>query len=217
MRPHRIVVFLVAANYPCCMRMVLIAALSFVSATLCAQGRQLSPALQPYVSCRSVAGATLVQTTPLVAAPSKRTVQTLQGDKQIDITDGARLNYTLNGFDYAYLRVEQLTAETYLQGKTDLLSNFKRLISGDELAFPADMLAAKYQGFLIFGEDHKQMLGETLGIYLLIDDRTRVAVTIYFQNKDLDHHLFADMGGYAKLRDGFLTAYPGCVRTSLSR
>ena len=61
------------------------------------------------------------------------------------------------------------------------------------------------------------MLGETLGIYLLIDDRTRVAVTIYFHNTDLDHHLFADMDGYAKMRDGFLTAYAGCVRASMSR
>ena len=107
----------------------------FCALPMSAQTRQLAPSLQPYISCRSAGGATLVQTTPLVAAPSKRTVQTLQGDKQIDITDGARLNYTMNGFDYAYLRVEQLPAETYLQGKTDLLSNFKRLISGDELAF----------------------------------------------------------------------------------
>ncbi len=197
------------------MRHLSLAVLAYLAVSVQAQGRQLSVPLRPFVSCRSVAGATLVQTTPLVAAPTKRTVQTLQGNKQIDVADGARLNYTMNGIDYAYLRVEELPSDTYLQGRVDLLSNFKRLISGDELAFPADALTAKFKGFEIFGEDHKEMLGPTLGIYLLIDDRTRVVVTIYFQNTDNAHHTFADMQTYAKLRDTFLVGYTSCVRAAL--
>ena len=154
--------------------------LASLSSTSGAQKRQLSPALMPYLSCRSVAGATLVQTTPLIAAPSTRAVQTLAGDRQIDIADGARLSYTMNGVDYAFMRVEELPFQTYLQGRADLISNFKRLISGDELAFPEDTLPPVLQGFEIMGSNHREMLGEALGLYLLIDPKTRVTVTIYF-------------------------------------
>lgn len=179
-----------------------------------AQKRQLSPALAPYLSCRSVAGATLVQTTPLIAAPSKRAVQTLVGDRQIDILDGARLSYTMNGVDYALMRVEELPLATYLQGRGDLISNFKRLISGDELAFPEDTLPPTLQGFQINGSNHREMLGEALGLYLLIDEKTRVAVTIYFQNAEQASRTFHDMAEYGAMRDAFLNGYVGCVRAA---
>ncbi len=196
-------------------RSVLTFALSLVMGlTASAQGRQLSPALRPYLSCRSVAGAMLTETTPLIAAPSKRSVQTLQGDRQIDVADGVRLNYKRNGVDYAYMRVEELPFATYPQGRVDLISNFKRLISGDELLFPEEALPPSVAGFQIMGSNHHVMLGDALGLYLLLDARTHVVVTIYFQNSDMAHHSFSNMVEYAKLRDEFLIGYLTCVRSA---
>ena len=73
------------------------------------------------------------------------------------------------------------------------------------------VLRPRLNGFEIYGLDRVRLEGSTLGIYLLFDNRTQIATTIYFVNADPDKRKFSTLEAYAQLRDRFLDAYTTCI------
>jgi len=66
-------------------------------------------------------------------------------------------------------------------------------------------------GFEVYGLDRKKLEGNTLGIYLLIDDRTHIVASVFFLNQEPQLRKFSTLAEYAALRDHFLDAYTSCI------
>ena len=67
-------------------------------------------------------------------------------------------------------------------------------------------------GFGAVGLDRIAVTGTTLGIYLLLDDRTHIATTVYLLNPPQSK--FKVTADYARARDTFLYNYTRCVRNN---
>jgi hypothetical protein len=67
-------------------------------------------------------------------------------------------------------------------------------------------------GFEAHGNDRQKLEGNVVGMYLLFDDKTHVATTVYFLNQQSWQRKFQTMDEYGRLRDNFLRNYTGCVR-----
>ena len=77
------------------------------------------------------------------------------------------------------------------------------------------MLKPQVNGFAAEGLDKKELGGNVLGSYLLIDDATRSVISIDFLNQPVEERSFSSLEEYTKLRDAFLVGYTACVRANL--
>lgn len=179
--------------------------------------RPLAPALRPYTACKLQGGPDLVEVTPLITPKSVRTIQTMHGNKQVQLVDGARLVFSYQDSDlFANAKIEELPAASYAQSKEDLISNFEKILSSDDLAGRNYGMQAALHGFEIYGLDKKMLTGTNIGIYVMFDNTEHVVTTIYFLNADPARRKFATLDEYAGLRDVFLSKYTACVRAKLS-
>ena len=193
--------------------------LTLISPTFAAQVNPgpavpISP-FSAYTGCQLQDGLSVVETAPLANGVTDRTVKTALGSEQIPMTAGRRIMFAYPGEDfYANVKVELLPPATYEQSRKALIDNFDYLLASGENSRNYS-LKPRLNGFAIQGLDRSKREGGVLGVYLLFEDATRTAITIYFLNQEPPKH-FANMTEYAALRDRFLTAYTACVRTSLS-
>jgi len=188
-------------------------ALCVLAAPLVAYG-QINPALRPYTACKFNDGLVATETSQLPAAIQGRTVETLTGPRQVPILRGEHITFSYPSTSFfATVKVEQLPADTFAQGKTDLIGNFDHILAGDDdsarnMAFA---LRPRLNGFEVYGLDRKKLEGNTLGIYLLIDNRTHIVASVFFLNQEPRLRKFSTLAEYATLRDHFLDAYTSCV------
>jgi hypothetical protein len=59
----------------------------------------------------------------------------------------------------------------------------------------------------------KSLVVEVLGLYLLLDDASRMVTTIYFLNQEPKDRSFQTIEEYRAMRDRFLATYTACVGT----
>jgi hypothetical protein len=194
-------------------------ALCFLAVPVVAHA-QIHPALRPYAGCKFDDGLTTAEVSQLPAVIKGRTVQTLSGVAQVPILRSEHVTFTYPNADFfATVKVEQLPPGSFVQGKIDLISNFDHILSsGDDSARNmAFAIRPHLNGFEIYGLDRKKLEGSTLGIYLLIDNRTHIVASVFFLNQppptdqDLTPRKFTTLAQYATLRDHFLNAYTECV------
>ncbi len=180
-----------------------------------------TPAIfRPYSACTFSDGLTIGEISVLPTGIRGRTVQTLTGPRQVDILGGEHLSFSYPGTDFfATAQVEHLPPATFLQAKRDLISNFDHIIArgDDSKRNMTYVLRPRLNGFEIYGLDRVRLEGSTLGIYLLFDNRTQIATTIYFLNADPDKRKFSTLEAYAQLRDRFLDAYTTCIHAPHTR
>jgi hypothetical protein len=114
---------------------------------------------------------------------------------------------------FANVKVEQLPADGFAQGRKDLISNFDHILAGgdDSTRNLNYALHPRLNGFEIYGLDRNKLEGRTLGIYLLIDNRTHIVATVYFFNQDPSRRKFSSLSEFGQYRDHFLDAYTACV------
>jgi hypothetical protein len=169
--------------------------------------------LMPYTTCSFPDG---LQVTALDALPTEvrsRTVETADGKKQIDMTAGVRVMFAYPFTDfYANAKVEELPAAEYPALKRELVDNLAFITAHSPGTTMNEALPAALHGFEAYGNDRGKLEGGVLGMYLLFDDLTHVATTVYFLNQASWQRKFQTWEGYEKLRDQFLIAYTGCVR-----
>jgi hypothetical protein len=175
---------------------------------------QVNPALRPYTACTFDDGLTAVETSQLPAAIQGRTVETLTGPRDVPIVGGEHVTFSYPSTSFfATVKVEQLAPATFAQGKSDLIGNFDHILAGDDdsarnMSFA---LRPRLNGFEVYGLDRKKLEGNTLGIYLLIDNRTHIVASVFFLNQEPRLRKFSNLAEYATLRDHFLDAYTSCV------
>ena len=170
-------------------------------------------ALAPYTSCVFPDGLRVVGIDPLAAGVKSRSVQTATGMHSIDLEAGERVMFAYPMTDfYANVKTELLPADRYAEWKQTLLANLQYLEKEPGGPWPAEALPSGLHGFEVHGNDRHKLEGGVLGMYLMFDDRARVATTIYFLNQHAWQRKFQTMEEYGRLRDNFLRTYTGCVR-----
>jgi hypothetical protein len=167
-----------------------------------------------YVNCGVPNGPQIIEVTPRAPGASTRPVRTLTGTAAVNIDDGRRIRFGYSEQEpYANVDIESIPAAAYAKSKAALTDNFEFVLaSGDSVR--NYKLKPRLNGFEIQGLDRTKREGETLGMYLLFDNPTRTALTIYFLNQQQPTHS-QNMQQYAAQRDQFLQSYTSCVRKGL--
>jgi hypothetical protein len=170
--------------------------------------------LRPYTACRFDDGLVVTEKSALPADVAGRTVMTIAGNRQVPLERGEKIAFAYpGGTRFANVTVEQLPTESFEQGKANLIANFDHILAGgdDGARNMPYALHPMLNGFEVHGLDRLKIDGATLGIYLLIDDKTRIVTTAYFLNQGPEKRKFATIEEYGALRDHFLNAYTKCV------
>lgn len=170
-------------------------------------------ALKPYESCSFPDG---LQITDIQSMPSdvrERPVVSHHVNKSVPLVAGRRITFAYPGAEpYASVKVEQMPADNYAANRRLLLDDFDDIIASDAMVARNTTHGATLSGFAAVGLDRIAVTGTTLGIYMLLDDRTHVAATVYLLNPPQSK--FKLPAEYARARDTFLYNYTRCIRNN---
>jgi hypothetical protein len=171
-----------------------------------------SSAFDRFTGCKFNDGLGVVETPPLAPGIHERTVDTLKGQRQVPMVEGRRVMFAYPGEDfYANVKVEILPEKDYGQTKEILIENFDYILaSGGDTTRNYEMKPT-LNGLDARGLDREKLEGGVLGIYLLLDDTSRIVTTIYFLNQEPKDRSFQTMEEYRAARDKFLVTYSACA------
>ena len=173
---------------------------------------QTNPALKLYAACTFDDGLVVSSVVPVPTGVQGRTVATAAGQRPVALVRGEAVMFSYPDTDsFANAKVEQLPAVSFEQGKRDLVANFDYILAGSNDSERNYTLKPSLNGFEIYGMDRKKLEGKTMGIYLLIENRTHIVTTVYFLNQEAARRKFSSLEQYAGLRDHFLDAYTSCI------
>ena len=142
---------------------------------------------------------------------------TSEGVKGVSRTDSYDVLITFKDkMRFADVRPDRSVPEKYENDRRIALDNLQYLINtGKSMALEKPM-EKKYNGFTTFSVHRSELIGNTLGITLILDEADTMITTIYFANapKDNDKH-FKNIQEWLTLRDKFLGSYAKCVTNKL--
>jgi hypothetical protein len=171
-----------------------------------------SSAFDRYTSCKFNDGLAVVETSPLAPGIHERTVQTSKGSRQISMVEGRRVMFAYPDKDfYANVKVEILPEKNYAETRQSLIDNFDYFLNSGDGTTRNYGLKPTLNGLDVRGLDREKLEGGVLGIYLLLDDASRMVTTIYFLNQEPKDRSFQTMEEYRVMRDRFLQTYSACV------
>jgi hypothetical protein len=173
-----------------------------------------SSAFDRYTGCRFSNELSVVETSPLAPGINERTVPTSKGPKQVEIVEGRRLMFAYPGKDfYANVKVEILPEKDYAETRQTLVDNFDYMLATSQDSTRNYELKPKLNGLDIRGLDKDKLEGGVLGIYVLLNDASRMVTTIYFLNQEPKDRSFQTIEEYRAARDRFLSTYIACIGT----
>ncbi|MBB5316464.1 hypothetical protein [Tunturibacter empetritectus] len=185
---------------------------SLVSSVAQSSVRLDSSAFDRYTGCRFSDELAVVETSPLAPGIHERTVETLKGPRQVGMVEGRRVMFAYPGKDfYANVKVEILPEKDYAETRQTLVDNFDYFLASSKDSTRNYGLKPKLNGLDIRGLDRDKLEGGVLGIYLLLNDATRMVTTIYFLNQEPKDRSFQTIEDYRMMRDRFLSTYTACV------
>lgn len=171
------------------------------------------PELKPYESCSFPDGLQITDVAPMPDDVRDRPVQSHGVTKQVPLLAGRRITFAYPGAKpYASAKVELLPPENWTINRKLLLDDFDDVANSDKTVARNKARQPTISGFSAVGLDRMAVLGNTLGIYLLLDDKTHVATTIYLLNPP--ESKFKGVADYARSRDTFLYNYTHCIRNN---
>ena len=170
-------------------------------------------ALKPYESCGFPDGLQITDIQSMPADVHERPVVSHGVTRSVPLIGGRRITFAYPGAEpYASVKVEQMPADNFAANRKLLLDDFDDIIASDKMVARNVTHGATMSGFGAVGLDRIVMTGTTLGIYLLLDDRTHIAATVYLLNPPQSK--FKVPAEYARARDTFLYNYTRCVRNN---
>jgi hypothetical protein len=188
-------------------------ALVIAFSPLAAVAQKESPEMRPYESCAFPDGLAVTDVQPMPPDVKDRPAKTKQGEKSVPLLAGRRITFSYPGADpFASVKVELLPPDNYAVNKRYLLEDFDDIVASDKGVAKNTTRPARLSAFSVTGLDRKTVSGNTLGIYMLMDDTTHVVSTIYLLNPKQSH--FKTIEDYARQRDTFLYNYTRCIRNS---
>jgi hypothetical protein len=174
--------------------------------------RSDSSAFDRYTGCRFNDGLSVVETSPLAPGIHERTVPTSKGPKQVGLVEGRRVMFAYPGKDfYANVKVEILPEKDYAETRQTLVDNFDYMLATSKDSTRNYELKPKLNGLDVRGLDKDKLEGGVLGIYVLLNDASRMVSTIYFLNQEPKDRSFQTIEEYRVARDRFLSTYVACV------
>jgi hypothetical protein len=154
----------------------------------------------------------VVETSPLAPGIHARTVQTLKGPRQVEMVEGRRVMFAYPEKDfYANVKVEILPEKNYAEIRQFLIDDFDYILASGDGSTRNYGLKPKQNGLDVRGLDRDKLEGGVLGVYLLLDDSSRMVTTIYFLNQEPKDRSFQTMDEYRVMRDRFLATYTACA------
>jgi hypothetical protein len=112
---------------------------------------------------------------------------------------------------YANVKVEILPEKNYAEARQFLIDDFDYTLASGDGSTRNYGLKPKQNGFDVRGLDRDKLEGGVLGVYLLLDDSSRMVTTIYFLNQEPKDRSFQTMEEYRVMRDRFLATYTACA------
>ena len=174
--------------------------------------RSDSSAFDRYTGCRFSDGLSVVETSPLAPGIHERTVPTSKGPKQVGMVEGRRVMFAYPGKDfYANVKVEILPEKDYAETRQTVVDNFDYMLATSKDSTRNYELKPKLNGLDVRGLDKDKLEGGVLGIYVLLNDASRMVSTIYFFNQEPKDRSFQTIEEYRVARDRFLSTYVACV------
>jgi hypothetical protein len=174
--------------------------------------RSDSSAFDRYTTCKFSDGLAVVETSPLAAGIHARTVETTKGKKQIEMVEGRRVMFAYPNKDfYANVKVEILPEKNYAETRRSLIDNFDYVLASGDGNTRNYGLKPTLNGQDVRGLDRGKLEGGVLGLYLLLNDTSRMVTTIYFLNQEPQDRSFQTIEEYRTMRDRFLDTYTGCI------
>ena len=174
---------------------------------------KLYPELKPYESCSFPDGLQITDIAPMPDDVRDRPVTSGGVTKQVPLLAGRRVTFAYPGAKpYASAKVELLHAENWTTNRKLLLEDFDDIANSDKTVARNKNRQPTLSGFSVVGLDRMAVTGNTLGIYLLLDDKTHIATTLYLLNPP--ESKFKGVADYASSRDTFLYNYTKCVRNN---
>ena len=174
-----------------------------------------NPELKPYESCAFPDGLVVTDVTPMPSGVVERPVQSHGKTGTVPLLGGRRVLFAYPDSDvYANAKVELLPEANYAANRKLLVDDFNDILASDKGVTRNLARKPTLNSFAIAGMDRSALKEKTLGIYLLLDDKNRVATTIYFLNGPPAQRRFKTLADYASLRDTFLYNYTRCIRNN---
>ena len=141
------------------------------------------PELKPYESCSFPDGLQITDVAPMPDDVRARPVQAHGVTRQVPLLAGRRITFAYPGAKpYASAKVELLPAENWLTNRKLLLDDFDDIANSDKTVARNKTRQPTLSSFSVVGLDRMTVVGDTLGIYMLLDDKTHVATTVYLLN-----------------------------------
>ena len=184
--------------------------------TVLAAAQQQSPEMRAFQTCSFPDGLQVMDVAPMPAEVHERPVQVHGTSATVPLVGGERVVFGYGGVPYANVKVEQLPAANFAANRQLLLADFSDIVASDTTVARNSARKPTQNGFSMVGLDRVNLEGSTLGIYLLIDDATRTAATMYLLNAEPGKRRFKTLDESAHLRDTFLYNYTRCVRNNLT-
>jgi hypothetical protein len=174
--------------------------------------RSDSSAFDRYATCKFADGLMVVETSPLAPGVHTRTVQTSKGPRQVEMVEGRRVMFAYPDKDfYANVKVEILPEKNYAEIRQFLIDSFDYTLASGGGNTRNYGLKPMLSGLDVRGLDRDKVEGGVLGLYLLLDDASRMVTTIYFLNQEPKDRSFQTIEEYRVMRDRFLVTYARCV------
>jgi hypothetical protein len=174
--------------------------------------RSDSSAFDRYRTCKFSDGLAVVETSPLAPGIHARTVETTKGKKQIEMVEGRRVMFAYPNKDFfANVKVEILAEKNYVETRQSLIDNFDYVLASGDGNTRNYGLKPSLNGQDVRGLDRDKLEGGVLGLYLLLNDTSRMVTTIYFLNQEPQGRSFQTIEEYRTMRDRFLDTYTGCI------
>jgi len=174
--------------------------------------RSDSSAFDRYTTCKFSDGLAVVDISPLAPGVHERTVQTSKGPRQIEMVEGRRVMFAYPGKDfYANVKVEILPEKNYAETRQFLIDSFDYMLASGDGNTRNDGLKPMINGLDVRGLDRDKLEGGVLGLYLLLDDASKMVTTIYFLNQEPKDRSFQTIEEYRAQRDRFMATYTACL------
>jgi hypothetical protein len=174
--------------------------------------RSDSSAFDRYTTCKFADGLAVVETSPLAPGVHARTVQTSKGPRQFEMVEGRRVMFAYPDKDfYANVKVEILPEKNYAETRQVLIDNFDYMLASGDGNTRNYGLKPTQNGLDVRGLDRNKLEGGVLGLYLLLNDSSKMVTTIYFLNQEPKDRSFQTIEEYRTMRNRFLGAYTGCI------
>ncbi len=176
---------------------------------------QQSPRIKPYETCSFPDGLQVVEDSPMPPDVHERPVQSHGKTGSVPLLAGRRIVFGYPGSGpYANVKVELLPSANFAADRKLLLDDFDDMVASDKTVARNLKRKPTQSGLFVTGLDRKELQGNTLGIYLLIDDATHVVATVYLLNDDPSKRPFKSLDEYARMRDTFIYNYTRCIRNN---